>query len=220
MERHLQTITPLLLSALALIPSSAQAQATQAGELASMCLLNSDGARQAKLELDSLFVQVLTVALPDRFSVVQDQEDCEDPRDNNCDGEINEGCSEDYRWQAGADCDACMQDKCERESDPCEDQDCEDVINCIIEDKCLDEFLGPLGCVCGKNVSIRECQMAKEGELEGTCADEMLRSMPQNPFRTGPDFAPFFPRTPAPMRPFICMGRFCQSECTELIYND
>lgn len=213
MQLKIQMLSPLMLAAIAALPVKAQARDGQVGELAEMCLLDSDGSRRAKISLDHLFVQVLTAALPDRFSVVQDQEDCEDERDNNCNGEVNEGCVDPgFRWDAGADCDACMAERCDDIRNCDGDERCDDATACIVEEKCLGNFLGPLSCLCGPGVSISECQSVSEGKFLGPCADEILK-IPNNPLGSWrPHRFPFADR-------FVCMGRFCMNECSELFYD-
>lgn len=184
-----------------------------------MCLLNADGARSYQISLDSLFVQVLTTALPDRFAVVQDQEDCSDNRDNNCDGEVNEGCNEEPSvWGAGQDCESCMAQECATQVEECEESEiCEDIVTCAVQAKCLDKYLGPITCLCGKGSSVNECQRIDDQNYNGDCVQEFLAQLdPEAPF------GPWGPRVKdgSGSAVLTCMGRHCQSECTELVYND
>lgn len=218
MKLKLQIVSPLLLAALAVLPSEANAQRQTAGQTAELCILNTEGARLSKLTMDSLFVRVLSSSLPERYAAVQAQEDCSDPRDNNCDGEVNEGCSEEPSiWNAGPDCEACMVQECAAEVEACEGSEiCENIVSCSAQEQCLDTFLGSLGCLCGEGVTVAQCQNMSENEL-GPCAQE-LRA--QYDYSAPP--GPWGPRVidDSGSKVLICLGRKCQSECTELIYND
>lgn len=209
-------VTPLVL--LSLVPANAKAQTWISGEdfglTSKMCLLRADGTGQFDLTLDSLVVAVLTTALPDLFSVVEAQETCDDGRDNNCNGEIDEDCSAANIWDAGADCDACMQELCSVFSKRCDgDTACEDAVSCVLDAKCLDRDIGPISCFCGEDVSIEACQDSPISELDGACMGQFAKNVI-------PSWIPA-PETGGVLagKMFLCMTRQCADSCSENIYN-
>lgn len=223
MKIDIRMVTPLLLSAIAAVPTSAQAQRFRAGNTAQICLLDADGARQFELTMDSLLVQVLSGALPNRFAAVQDQEDCDDPRDNNCNGEVNEGCNEPTRWDSGADCDACMAQNCAEPTQACDaEEECDDVMACVVEQKCLDAANGSISCLCGLDVGVAQCQQVPElDQLDGPCAQEMVSYLRDTGRVQTGSVSQLINLPPPPATEILtCMVRECQSECTELVYND
>lgn len=216
MKIKLSAAISCIFASAALTPGTSNAQSDRAGELAQMCILNPDGTGQYKIDLDSLFVKVLTTSMPDRFSAVDDTEECDDGIDNNCDGEIDENCGEAPNiWDAGEDCDACMANACSDLSDDCEgDGECELAVACALEAKCLDRYLGPLSCLCGEDVTVTECQKVREPSgYAGACAQEFYVEQPPG-------------WRPQPMvgkrlagQTLVCMGLNCADACSENIYN-
>lgn len=208
----------LLLSALTGFSTTAQARWPNIpeGQLTSaMCMLKADGTGQYQISLDSYVVAVLTAALPDLFSLVEEQERCDDGKDNNCDGQIDEGCSQVTNiWDAGQDCDACMAERCSVVADECQgDKGCEDAVACVLEAKCLDASLGPISCFCGEDVGIEECQATAINDLDGACMAEFARNIV-------PSWIPA-PETGSVLagKIFLCMTRQCADQCAENIYN-
>lgn len=180
-----------------------------------MCMLRADGTGQFTITLDSFVVAVLTAALPDLFSVVEAEEQCEDGKDNDCNGEIDEGCEAASNiWDGGEDCDACMSEHCSILSDECQgDKGCEDAIECVLEAKCLDVALGPISCFCGEGLSVQECQETPIDQLDGACFAEFARNIV-------PSWVPA-PETGSVLagKIFLCMTRQCPDSCSENIYN-
>lgn len=217
MNINLRCIPPLLFCALAAAPSQARAQRWPRpnGELARVCLLNPDGTGQFSIAVNRLVAQVLTAALPGRFSVVEQTERCDDGIDNNCSGEIDENCDQAPDiWGAGADCDACMAQSCSVFSQRCDDdQACQDAIDCALQAKCLDLDLGPISCFCGEGVSIEACQDSTIAELDGACMSEFAASVV-------PSWIPA-PETGGVLagKMLLCMTRQCADRCSENFYN-
>lgn len=223
MKLKMRKAAPLVLAALAALPASAQAQRFEADQQSEVCLLNADGSRQFKISMDSLFVQVLTSALPDRFAIIQDQEDCEDPRDNNCNGEVNEECSMGNNWGSGTDCEECMATKCANHSEACnEDQECQDLAGCVVENRCFNQY-GPLGCLCGAETSLTDCQKINAfrngDQFKGECAAEFLPSL-LRPARQGGHLPNWHyddvDSDRIPTGTLSCLYHECKSECSEL----
>lgn len=202
------------LSNAAILPASANAQPQEAGKLAEICVLNAKGSGQYKINLDHLFVQVLTASLPDRFSVVENEESCDDGRDNNCNGEIDEGCNQAQAiWDAGADCDKCMTEECSDLGDECqEDQECKTAVDCTLEAKCLDKDYGALSCLCGEDVTIAQCQRVEDPkDFLGACVDELYFEASFRP-------QPMIGKRLA-SKTLSCMSLNCAAACSENIYN-
>lgn len=220
----MKTMTKSLLSlALACAPMTAQAQALDFNS-EEMCLLNPDtGEGIVKISLSSIFVQLLTAVAPDRYGLVEGDEVCEDGKDNDCNGFIDDGCSVPTPtvWGPNAECDACMEDKCGSKIAACEgDQACQDAVACVVENSCLDRFLGPLGCVCGEGVSVPQCQGATSmADLQGACVEGLITEnsplLNDNPL---PAIAGRQQGTIA-SEALICQGRFCQDECAGNYWN-
>lgn len=206
----MKLLYPAFALSLLLPLSTALAKAKRAGELARMCVLDTSGMGQRVIELDHRFVQVLVSALPDRFSTVDSEEQCSDHKDNDCNGEIDEGCDPTpIVWGAGEDCDACMAQECSGLHENCQgDTPCEAALACVIEAQCLDEVLGPLACICGTGVSIAECQLtASPNDYLGPCAQELY----VNPtFQIRPTRGK---RLAA--KSFVCMTLNCLGACLE-----
>lgn len=126
-------------------------------------------------------------------------------------------------WKAGAECDACIEEKCAPQADTClGDPACLAIVACEAESQCLDAFLGPLTCLCGPGSTVSECQKVQEGAFTGPCAQQIQESL-GTVGETGPTFSRFSnPQYAAGTahQAFICLGRFCKNECTDIIYND
>lgn len=208
------TALPLLALSAQLSPAQARWPAAD-GLLARMCMLNADGTGQFDITLDSIVVSVLTAALPDRFSLVEAQEICDDGRDNNCNGEIDEGCSQAANiWDAGEDCDACMSEFCSVFETRCNgDEACEGAISCALDAKCLDRDLGPISCFCGEDLSIEACQDTPIAQLDGACMGQFAKNII-------PSWIPA-PETGGVLagKMLLCMTRQCSDSCSENIYN-
>lgn len=215
MKLQLQTYLPITLTFFAtLLPiSKAQAQTTSASQLAEICVLNAEGTGQYKIKLDSLFVQTLTRARPSRFATVDPQEHCDDNKDNDCDGQINEGCVSDPEPSFDSACDTCMQSKCADFATSCiADQACRAATNCVIQHRCLDQNVGHLACICGEDVSVAQCMRdTDKGRLRGACADEFYDTDALAP--SNEDGKKLAGQT------FTCMLRQCKDSCSNKFYN-
>lgn len=183
-------------------------------ELAEMCVLSASRSGAYKIELDARLVATLTQSLPTRFAAVESQEHCDDGMDNNCNGQIDEGCVSDPEPTIDQACDSCMQDKCADYTDACiDDQDCRAAANCVIQHRCLDQRLGHLACICGQNVSIAECMRDTDNDtLRGACVAEFYQSPSfDGPPEGGQRLA---------KQTFTCMLRNCQASCNRNFYKD
>lgn len=187
-----------------------------------LCVLDPDsGAGATKLRFHPILVYVLSALAPDTFAMVESSERCGDDKDNNCDGSIDEGCAglQPPLWGRRAECDACMLDKCDAERTRCEgDKRCRAAVRCVVENSCLDRFLGPVSCLCGEGVSIPECQQVREPDgLQGACVEELLPAQLSDRDR---ELHPLAQATRLPANhALICLGRFCNDECAENIWN-
>lgn len=215
MKLKLQTCLPLTLTffATTLPVAKAQPQAPPSNQLAEICVLNAEGTGQYKIKLDSLFVQALTQARPRRFATVDPQEHCNDDKDNDCDGQINEGCVSDPEPSIGSACDTCMQSKCADLAESCiADQACRAATNCVIRHRCLDQTVGHLACICGEDVSVAECMRDTDnGSLRGACVAEFYDTAALSPSNEeGKKLAG---------HTFTCMLRQCKNSCSNKFYN-
>lgn len=121
-------------------------------------------------------------------------------------------------WFAGQDCAVCMAEECAGRQARCaDDADCVEAAQCHLESRCLDPFLGPLSCLCGDEVSVTDCQTAEP--FAGPCAEVI-----QNGLDTVGDLRSTFVRFTNPdysvgaaHRAMLCLGRFCSTECEEII---
>lgn len=199
------TLFTLVIATLAWIPGPALAN-----NLGEMCILNPDGTGQYKTSLDRRFILALTQARPNRFSIVQASDRCDDDIDNNCDGRLNEGCTQAPTiWQAGQDCEQCMAQTCSSWSKACkQDNDCQAAVACVAQHKCLDPYLGPLACICGEGISIAECQNTGSTEHRAGACAQHLEATPSMSLeaQAGKDFA---------HRTLTCMGLNCADACSE-----
>lgn len=121
-------------------------------------------------------------------------------------------------WNAGQDCASCMADSCSKQQSECaNDLECVNAAQCHLEAKCMDPLIGPLSCLCGDGISVTEC-IESEG-FAGPCAEEIQLGLNAvgDKQRTFSRFSnPDFP-VGAAHRAFICMGRFCSTQCEENI---
>lgn len=218
MKLSLRLTTPLFLSALVSMPAAAQSWRPRPRPpqgMAQLCLLNADGSGQFAITTTGLVASLLSSALPTRFSLVLDQETCDDGKDNDCNGEIDDKCSQQNGvWDAGSDCDACMESQCAVFSNRCDgDQACQDALDCVLEAKCLDRDIGPIACFCGEDVSLERCMDSPVSELDGACMAEFSKSVIPS-WIPGPELGGILAG-----KMFLCMTRQCADPCSENIYN-
>lgn len=203
-----------ILSLLLATEANAQSRHEQDPDLAQICVLNTDGTGQYQLSLDRRFVLTLTALRPNRFSLVSPSEQCDDGIDNNCNGELEEGCAQPPAfWGAGQDCERCMAQGCSEWSKPCQnDHQCATAAACVAQAQCLDKYIGPLSCICGEGVSIAQCQRVTSGQIHaGPCAQELYEdASPPSDSMRGKQLA---------NRSLTCMGLKCASACSKNIYN-
>lgn len=155
--------------------------------------------------------------------IVEGSEACDDgnaiPNDGcfECEIEIISPPPAGGLWFAGPACDTCMATECAAEGNEClSDSNCDLPRTCVGEANCLSRVTGPLGCICGNELSVAECAAKTDG-FEGDCADAILGVGITVP----PGGAPLLPATPGfkATQAFRCMARACRSECDDNFYT-
>lgn len=150
-------------------------------------------------------IQALLIALHgEAFSPVT-LEVCADGVDNNCDGQIDEGCSASDRlkWGKTHDCDLCMRDHCIRYTKRCEArEDCISGIQCVVEKRCMHKTWGQATCVCGELSP--DCEI--DGSRKGPCGKQL---MPPGPWPG------WWPHVPPTLSALSCMHLYCPAECSD-----
>lgn len=179
--------------------------AEEALELNEICFFNPE-TREGITRFEVVKgVQALLQALHGEVFSKVTLEVCADGQDNNCDGQIDEGCSASDRpkWGKTRDCDLCMREYCASYTSGCEArEDCISGIQCVIEKRCMHKTWGQATCVCDETLG-PDCEI--DGSRKGPCGEQLMP-----PGR----WPGWWPHVPPTLSALSCMHLYCPAECS------
>lgn len=179
---------------------------TETAQMQDWCLLNSETQEGFMSFAVAPSIADILMAIHGNVFTPLASEVCADGKDNDCDGQVDEGCSEgrDPKLELSRECDACLQNYCPESVADCEAQDsCIAGISCVAQKRCMDPVGGDLTCIC--DVIYEGCM--DDGSRQGPCGKQLMPPEPRNPF---------WPSLPIASRSILfCMTLNCTSKCSE-----
>lgn len=201
-------------AALATISANALAQANPESpklKLKDICFFNPETRAGIKhFSVVREIEELLRALHGDVFSKLT-LEVCADGVDNNCDGQIDEGCSAEApsKWGKTRECDLCMREQCFPEQRACEgNASCMDAMRCVVENSCMHTQFFYRDCVCNAQEDGPFC--ITRGPRSGPCGDKLIRPGVWDEWRE--------PQMPN-LLPLGCMTYLCSTECSENFRN-